>query len=149
MPAIHTFFQECGHTSPTFYHRYSSLGAFNNISSRCFYQLPDQPPATTDVAVYGDYIEFYNNVHMTSFFCSNISPNSTTYNIYLDSGRFNNPPNPNVPILIGTVDLFPNGSWVINLTDQNQIIPHVPGYQYVIVFPSSSFISDPPFRLQS
>lgn len=156
MPTIHSFIQDCSRPITTFHHRFSSLGAVNmhfTFPIDCIYSLPFQPPVMSnnfgDVYVYGDYIEFFGQVNQTTFPTSTLRPSLSSVPITLDSARLNNPANPNVPIPIGTLDWDTSQqTWVINLTDVNQLIPHVIGYQYTMNFTGDCY-SSPPFRLMT
>lgn len=161
MPAIHTvIINPCIKCSTnTFHHRFVELGVTNRrtlFAAQC--DIPIKEIA------YGDYIDlfreltyiFVNNQQTNTFRLIYLSPsprggiNGDPSTIYMGSGDINNPPNPNIPIILGTTtqttDSSGNVAYFFTL-DQNQIIPFISGYKYQIAVGDTCLST--PFELLS
>lgn len=143
MPTIHTvIINPCIKCSTnTFHHRFTELGFTNRrtlFAAQCDIPLNE--------IAYGDYIDLFNELTYVNGQPTNtlrllyLNPpprgggiDGNTNTIYIGSGDINNPPNPNIPIILGTVTPTTDSAGYLAYyftLDQNQIIPFISGYKY-------------------
>lgn len=133
MPTIHTItINPCIKCSTnTFHHRLTTLGFTNRralFAAHCDIPLNE--------TAYGSFHELYDELQAGVYYLFGLKGGvqGDPSLIYLGSGDVNNPPNPDIPIVIGQVepitDSGGNLAYIFSQLDTNQIIPFISGYKY-------------------